>query len=119
MMPVKDNHMIEQFSPAAANPSLYDTVWQCRCRCRDDLVYTQTFNPPRNALIVYAIAVSNQITRSSIKQKRFDDLLRRPLRRWMFHHVEVNNSPSGVGKHDKDEPHPKSSSRDGEKVDRY
>ena len=25
-MPVKDDHMVEQFSPAAANPSLCDTV---------------------------------------------------------------------------------------------
>ena len=67
-----------------------------RRRCRDDFVDTQTFNPPRNALAVYAIAVSNQITRSSIKWKRFDDLLRRPLRRRMLRHIEVNNSPPVV-----------------------
>ena len=48
-----------------------------RRSCRDDLVDTQTFNPPRNALAVYAITVPNQITRSSIKRERFDDLLRR------------------------------------------
>ena len=52
-------------------------------------------------------------------RKRFDGLLRCPLRRRMFRHVEVNNSPPVVGKHDEDEQHPKRSSRDNEKVDRY
>jgi hypothetical protein len=37
----------------------------------------------------------------------------------MFRHVEVNNSPPVVSKHDEDEQHPKSSRRDDEKVDRY
>jgi hypothetical protein len=37
----------------------------------------------------------------------------------MFRHVEVNNSPPVVGKHDEDEQHPKSRSPDDEKVDRY
>ncbi|MCP4286816.1 MAG: hypothetical protein GY792_20625 [Gammaproteobacteria bacterium] len=89
--------------------------WQRRCR--DDLVDTRTFNSPRNALAVYAIAISNQITRCSIKRERFDNLLRRPLCCRMFRYVEVNNSPSVVGKHDEDEQHPESSSRDNEKVD--
>jgi hypothetical protein len=87
--------------------------------CRDDLVNAQAFKPPRNALTVYAITVSNQKTRSSIKRERFDDLLRCPLCCRMFRHVDVNNSPSVVGKHDTDEQHPKSRSRDDKKVDRY
>jgi hypothetical protein len=37
----------------------------------------------------------------------------------MFRHVEVNNSPPVVGKHDEDEQHPKSRRRDDKKVDRY
>jgi hypothetical protein len=37
----------------------------------------------------------------------------------MIRHVEVNNSPSVVGKHDEDEQQPKRSRRDNEKVDRY
>ncbi len=85
----------------------------------NDLVDTQTFNPSRNALAVYAITVSNQITRSSIKRKRFDDLLRCPLRRRMFRHVEVNNSTSVVGKHNEDKQHPKSRRWNNEKLDRY
>ncbi|MGB5494449.1 MAG: hypothetical protein WBM97_08215, partial [Sedimenticolaceae bacterium] len=68
---------------------------------------------------VYAIAVPNQITRRSIKRKCFDELLRCPLCCRMFRHIEVNNSPSVVGKHDEDEQHPKSRSRDDKKVDRY
>jgi hypothetical protein len=37
----------------------------------------------------------------------------------MFRHVEVNHSPSVVGKHDEDEQKSRRRSRDNEKVDRY
>ena len=65
------------------------------------------------------MAVSTQITRSRIKWKRFDNLLRCPLRHRIFCHVEVNNSAPVVGKYDEDEQHPKPSRRNNEKVDRY
>ena len=116
---VEHDDVIEKFSALGLNLSFYVGALPWQRGCRDDLVDTQTLNPPRNALTVYATAVSNQITRSSIKRKRFDSLLRGPLCRLMFRHIEVNNSPSVVGKHDKDEQHPKSSRRDDEKVDRY
>ena len=113
---VEYDHLVEKFSAWRPNHSFHLSVLPGPHGCRDDLVDTQTFNPPRNALTVYAIAVSNQITGSSIKPKRFDDLLRSPLRRGMFRHVEVNNSPSVVGQHDEDEQHPKRRSRDNENV---
>ena len=56
------------------------------------------------------------MTRCSIKWKSFDDLLRCPLRRRMFRHIEVNNSPPVVGQYDEDEQHPKRSRRYYEKV---
>jgi len=37
----------------------------------------------------------------------------------MFRNVEVNNSPSVVGKQDEDEQQPKGSSRNNEKIGRY
>jgi hypothetical protein len=79
----------------------------------------QSLTPSLHLLTVYAMTVANRITRSSIKRKCFDNLLGCPLRRWMFRHVEVNNSPSVVGKHDEDEQNSERRSRDNEKVDRY
>jgi len=45
--------------------------------------------------------------------------LRRPLCCRISRHVEVNNSPSVVGKNDEDEQNPKRSCRDNKKIDRY
>jgi hypothetical protein len=54
-----------------------------------------------------------------MKRKRFDDLLRRPPRRGMFRHIEVNDSSSVMGEYDEDEQHTKPSSRNNEEVDRH
>ena len=116
---VEHDHVVDKFSTYCPDYAFRIGILPWRRRCGDDLVSTQTFDLPRNALTVDAVAVSNQITRRGIKRKRLDQLLCCPLRRRMFGHVEVNNSPSIVGKHNENEQHPKHSRRDDEKVDRY
>jgi hypothetical protein len=61
------------------------------------LVDAQVRGTPLKACAIHGIAIAEQILRRSLPGKGLDELLRRPLGRWMLGHIEVEDLPSVVG----------------------
>src|SRR5215472_5715529 len=64
------------------------------------------------------VAVTQQIPRDAIERKRLTQLLRRPFRRRMSGHIEVDHTASFMGQHQKHVQHLKADGWHGEKVHR-
>jgi len=91
MLFVKDDNVIQKPPSDTADHS-FDIGILPWCRRRgDDLLHAKRPNSSRNLPAIAAIAISHQIARGGIEGKRFSKLLRRPLRRWMFCDVEMDN----------------------------
>ena len=72
---------------------------------RDNLVDTEGFNPSPNPVTTDTVAISQQLTRSGVERKRFNELLGSPLSPRMFRHIEVDNSASVMCQHEEHEQH--------------
>src|SRR5262245_60469398 len=68
-------------------------------------------------LAIDPISISQQISRRGIKRKGFEQLLRRPLSRWMSCDVEVHDASSIVCENNKNEEDFEPNGVDGEEVD--
>ncbi len=67
-------------------------------------------------MAVFPIAIAQQIPRSCIPGKRFDDLLASPGCRWGIGDVEVYNEASSVGQNDAGIENPERRRGHGEKI---
>ncbi len=69
-------------------------------------------------MAVFSIAIAEQISRSGIPRKGFDDLLASPGCRWGIGDVEVNNEASSVGQYDTGVENPKRRRGHSEEINR-
>ncbi len=67
---------------------------------------------------VDVVTVAEEIGRRSVVWESVHDLLRRPCGRRVFGHVEVEDAPAMVGKHDEDEQHAEVHGSNSEEIDR-
>ena len=88
-MPVKDDHVIEQFSPAAANPSLCDTVPPWTSVSGAAWFDTHGLDESHHLSAEDRIAVEDQVLRRRAKGERLSQLLNHLCRRRVKGHIEM------------------------------
>jgi hypothetical protein len=108
--------MIEAFSANTSNYSfririLERRMWRC-----DHFFNLHPFHPALKFRSVDRISISEQIARSGIIRKGFDDLLSGPLGCRMLCHIEMNDLPALVEKDDKVVQNAEIDCRDREKI---
>ena len=78
---IEYDNRVEKFSTKRADDSFDVGVLPWRSRRGDNLVNPQAFEPSLNPGTVDPVAIAQQIARSGIEEKRFDNLLGAPLSR--------------------------------------
>ena len=91
---VENDDVIQKLSAKTTDHAFNISVLPGRGRRRDDLIDTERIDLLPNSITIDTVAISQQITRSGVERKRFNELLGSPLGRRMFRHIEVDNSPS-------------------------
>src|SRR5205085_1037204 len=89
----------------SADQPLHVTVLPRTSRCNQNLLNVHSFNSRPERFAVYSVAISNEIPRSSVFRKCFDDLLCCPNRRWMLGDVEVEDTATIVRQDNEDIQH--------------
>src|SRR5438552_18131076 len=79
-----DDHVIHALAANALDQPLHVTVLPRTSRCDQNLLNVHSFDSCPERFAVYSVAISNEILRSSVFRKSFDDLLCCPNRRWML-----------------------------------
>ncbi len=97
---VKDDNVIQKFSSDTADHSFDIGILPWRRWRGDDFFRAKRPNSLLNLPAVAAIAISQQIARGGIEGKRLSKLLRRPLSRWMFRDVEMDDPAPIVNQDD-------------------
>ena len=89
MLPVKDDHMIEHFPSAAADPSLRDAILPCTSVSGAAGFDTHGLDESDHLSAEDRIAVENQVLRYRVKGDRLTQLLDHPCRRRIKGRVEM------------------------------
>src|SRR5262245_38313741 len=92
MVFVDNDHMIQTLATNASDYPLHEAILPGAHRCGTNLLGTHSFHSGPEGFAVDSVAVSNDITRSSVFRKCFDDLLCGPNSRRMFRDIEVDHS---------------------------
>lgn len=97
---VKNDNVIQKLPSDTADHSLDIGILPWRRRRGDDFFRTKRPNSSLNLPAIATIAISQQIARGGIERKRLRKLLRRPLGRWMFCDVEMDDPAPIVNQDD-------------------
>ena len=89
MRPVKDDHVIEQFSPAAANPPLRDTVLPWTSVSGAAGFYTHGLDESHHLGAEDRVSVEYQVLRRRIEGERLTQLLDNPCRSRIKSRIEM------------------------------
>jgi hypothetical protein len=112
------NDVVQALSPDAANQSFRVRILPWAPRGREHLFDAEASDPPSKRGAINTIPVSQEILRRFVPGKGLHDLLRRPLTRGVFGHIEVNDATAVVSEHHEDEQHGGLHRRDDEEVNR-
>ncbi len=85
--------------------------------CREDFSDAHALHTMPELLAVDSVAIAEEIGRRGVVREGVHDLLGRPERGGVFGHVEVDDAPAMVSKHDEDEEHSHARAGDREEVD--
>src|SRR5262245_41603084 len=111
--------MIQTFSADRADHALNVGALPGRSRSAEHLLDAHGIDLFSEFVSINPISLSQQIFRCTVERKGFDDLLSRPLCCRMSRDIEMDDAPSIVGKHHKDEQNLKPNGVDREEVDRH
>src|SRR4030095_716351 len=100
MILIEDDQMIEAFSANTSNYSFRIRILERRMGRCDHFFNLHPFHPALKFRSVDRISISEQIARSGIIRKGFDDLLSGPLGCRRLCHIEMNDLPALVEKDD-------------------
>lgn len=115
---VQHDDMIEAFSPYRTYNSLRIRILPRRARRRPDIVHAHGSELISELGAKDSVAVSQEVFRSAVERKCFDDLTCSPGSGGMICYVEVNHSTTVVLKNDEYIEHAKRYRRNGEEIDR-
>ena len=94
-----DNDVIQTFSTDRTDHALDVSSLPRRPRGAEDFFDVHDFELLAELLSVDPVAVSQEILWCTVEWKRFDDLLRGPLRSRMSRDVEMEHASSVMGEH--------------------
>ena len=114
---VENDDVIQALSANRSDEALNVRILPGRSARRDHLFNAHVGHAIMELAPVDAISITHQEPRRRIIGKRLDNLLGRPLSRWIGGDVEMDNHPAVVSQDDEGEQDSESSSRNGEKVD--
>ncbi len=97
---IKDDNVIQKLPSDTADHSLNIGILPWRRRRGDDFFCARRPNSSLNLPAIDAIAISQQIARGGIEGKRLSKLLHRPVGRWMFCDVEMDDPAPIVNQDD-------------------
>ena len=85
--------------------------------CGEHFFDSHSLNPASEQSAVDGVAIPQQIAWRRVFRKRFDDLLRSPIRGWMLGHIKVDNPSSLMCQHNKNKQDSELQRRYREEVD--
>src|SRR5262249_19850210 len=115
---IEDDDMVETLPTDRADHALHVSMLPRRPRSAEELFDSHHFYLFSELESVNPIAISQEIFRRRVEGKSFDDLLCGPLCSWMSGHVEMDDPPAIVRKHDKNEQNLEPDRVYGEEFDR-
>src|SRR5262245_29278725 len=116
---VEHDDMIEHVAANTANDPLAVRILPGTSWGDLDLFDAQMLDALLQRSTVNGVSIAEEISRCGVPRKRLDDLLGRPLCRWVFGDVEMHDTPPFVSQQDKHKQNLEASSWDGEKITRH
>ncbi len=113
---VEDDDIVETLASNAANDSLRVGILPWTLGSNFDVFDAHILDALLKLLTVDRDAIPKEIPWRLIPWEGLDDLLCRPLRRWVFGDVEVDDAPALMSQQDEHEEHPALDGRHGEKT---
>src|SRR5439155_16666795 len=111
---VQDNHMVQTFSPYGTDHTLHKRSFPRPPRSPKHFLDLHDGDLLAKRMAINSISIPQQILRCEVKWEGFQDLMRRPLCRWMSCNVEMHDTSTIVLHHDEDEQHLEQRRRHGE-----
>ena len=111
--------MIEALATHGTDQPLNEWILPRRPIGDDDFLDAHMLDPPAEERTVDGVAIADQESRSMILGKRLDDLLSRPLGRWMRSGVEVDDHATVMTEYDEAEQHAERRGRYREEINRH
>jgi Integrase core domain len=113
----QNENMIQALAPNRADEPLREGILPRAVGCREDLRDAHALYTMPELLAVDAVAIAEEIGRHGVVREGLHDLLGGPVRVGVLGHVEVDDAPAIVNKHDEDEKHSHARAGDREEVD--
>ena len=88
---VQYDDVIQAVPSDASDHSFHKRVLPRAARCCEYLFDPHASDAPPKLVAVNSIAIPNEIFRCQVERKCFNDLLARPMGRWMFCNIEMDN----------------------------
>src|SRR5262249_2771023 len=89
---IDDDRMIQTFATNASDQPLRVAILPRTSRRTQNLLDVHSINSYPETFAVDSVAISNQIPRSTVFRKRFNDLVCCPNSGWMLGDIKVNDS---------------------------
>ena len=89
--------MIQAIPPDTANHAFHEGILPGATRRSKHLFDVQAFHPPMKLTSLNSIAIAQEVLRSRVPGKCFNDLLPGPLSGRMFRDIEVQDPAAVVG----------------------
>ena len=113
----QDNHVVETLTANRSDEPFDERVLPRRTWRRQNLLDLEPRDTSVEVRTVDLISVPQQVTRRRVPGKGVNHLLRRPLGRRMFRHVEINGTAMVVAEHNEDKEKTEGCGRHREEVD--
>jgi hypothetical protein len=112
-----DRDMVQALAPDRADEPLREGVLLRAGARRQHLTDPQALPSMPELLAVDLVAIAEEIGRRSVVREGLHDLLGGPMYGGVFGHVDVDDSPTAVGKHDEDEEDSQARGGDREEIE--
>ena len=113
---IENDDMSQTISADGTDHTFNKWILPRRSRSRDNILDTQTLDPPLDDLTIDVISISQQITWGRIKRKGLHELLICPLRSGMLSYIEVHNVMTVMTEDDEYVENTKCCCRNGEEI---
>jgi hypothetical protein len=113
----EDENVIQTLAPDRTDQALGEGVLPRAVRRRENFLDPHALHAVAKLLAIHLVTVAQEIGWRGVVRERSDDLLRGPDSGGVLGHVEVDDPPAMVGKHDEDEEDAQARGGDGEEVD--
>ena len=99
----QDQDVIEALTSDGADKSLREGILPGALRRRQQFSDSHTLHALLKHVPVDAVAIAEEVERCAVIRESVHNLLGGPLGRWVLGHVEVDDAPAMVSKHDENE----------------